>query len=342
MGPAPPARSRRAWSGLIVLILMAGVGCDTTDPVDCGGAAADAVDYRAEMRGFVQEVAAYARARRPGFVVVSRNGLPLLTENGEPDGPFVPGYVGALSGAVRDGVHHNLSADGSPADPVPVTELTGYLDRLVAAGTPVLATSYCRDPADIDDAYLRSAACGYLAFVAPGTACDSVPAHPATPPGAHAGDVDQLTDARNFLQLLSPGSSAGRENYLARLTATDHDILVVDACQGSVMLTVAELDGLRTKSGGGRRLVLASLCIGAAETHRDYWQEEWGTEPPSWLEPADPVRPGVRTVRYWDPGWSDIILGHPEARLDRIIAAGFDGVLLDRLDAYEHFEDSYG
>ena len=41
-------------------------------------------------------------------------------------------------------------------------------------------------------------------------------------------------------------------------------------------------------------------------------------------------------MRFWDEAWQIIILEY----LDRIIYAGFDGIYLDIIDAYEFFEDT--
>jgi cysteinyl-tRNA synthetase len=42
---------------------------------------------------------------------------------------------------------------------------------------------------------------------------------------------------------------------------------------------------------------------------------------------------------YWTKPWRDILFGTEEAYLDQILAAGFDGVYLDVIDAYEYFEE---
>ena len=41
-------------------------------------------------------------------------------------------------------------------------------------------------------------------------------------------------------------------------------------------------------------------------------------------------------VRYWDPGWRDMLVTGQTSYLRRIIDAGFDGVYLDRVDMWEH------
>jgi cysteinyl-tRNA synthetase len=44
-------------------------------------------------------------------------------------------------------------------------------------------------------------------------------------------------------------------------------------------------------------------------------------------------------VRYWDKTWQNIIYGNNDTYLKKIIDAGFDGVYLDVVDAFEYFEE---
>lgn len=60
---------------------------------------------------------------------------------------------------------------------------------------------------------------------------------------------------------------------------------------------------------------------------------------PPWLGRENEGWPGNFLVRYWDKNWQDIIFGSKTAYLDRIIAAGFDGVFLDRVDAFTGVAD---
>ena len=56
---------------------------------------------------------------------------------------------------------------------------------------------------------------------------------------------------------------------------------------------------------------------------------------PVWLGDENPSWRGNYRVRYWEEGWQAHLLGTETAALERIIAAGFDGVYLDRADAYQ-------
>lgn len=92
-------------------------------------------------------------------------------------------------------------------------------------------------------------------------------------------------------------------------------------------------------SPGGEKLVLCYMSIGQAENYRWYWQSEWSENPPVWLDQPDADWAGDYWVRYWEPGWQGIIYGHPDSYLDQIIALGFDGVYLDRVDAYWYYQE---
>lgn len=79
--------------------------------------------------------------------------------------------------------------------------------------------------------------------------------------------------------------------------------------------------------------MLAYLSIGEAEDDRSYWTAEWATRPPEWLLEENPDWPGSHLVLYWHPEWQRIVLD----ALTAILAAGFNGVYLDCVDAYESF-----
>ena len=52
----------------------------------------------------------------------------------------------------------------------------------------------------------------------------------------------------------------------------------------------------------------------------------------------NPEWEGNYKVKYWMDDWQAIIFGSSSSYLDKILAAGFDGVYLDIIEAFEHFE----
>lgn len=128
---------------------------------------------------------------------------------------------------------------------------------------------------------------------------------------------------------------------------TKFDLVIIDySSDGSEEgRFTAEQINLLKKSPGGSKIVLAYMSIGEAETYRWYWNNSWDADnngipdpgAPSWLGPSNPDWPGNYKVKYWEKEWQSIIYGHSSSYLDKIISAGFDGVYLDIIDAYEYW-----
>jgi cysteinyl-tRNA synthetase, unknown class len=303
------------------------------------------------MRELVGSIGDYARVQRPGFLVIPQNGHELLTVDGEPTGDPAAAYLSVIDGVGREDLFYGYDGDGLPTPASERDRMVAFMDLAFAQGVRPLVIDYCSVAADVDDSYASSGARGYLSFAAPSRELDVIPLYPGEPRGANASDVANLLGAASFLYLLSPDSARypTRSEYLAAIAATDYDLVVMDLffddAEGNVTsLTAEDVARIRLKARGGSRLIVCYLSIGEAESYRYYWQTAW-TRPlsrPSWLAEENPDWPGNYKVEYWDPAWQAILLGSAGAYLDRILAAGFDGVYLDIIDAYEYFEAAVG
>ena len=122
------------------------------------------------------------------------------------------------------------------------------------------------------------------------------------------------------------------------------DLVVVDySADGSAdtEFTPADVATMRRRPDGGSKKVISYMSIGEAENYRFYWNNAWAKKKtqPAWMDDENPAWEGNFKVRYWDPAWQAVILGSATAYLDKIIAAGFDGVYLDIIDAFEYWQD---
>ncbi len=153
-----------------------------------------------------------------------------------------------------------------------------------------------------------------------------------TPPSAPAA----LAAAKSWgyqLQKVEPETIAG----------APYDVFVIDYSRDGTdveAFTAEEIARLKTKPDGSPRIVLAYLSIGEAEIYRYYWQWYWYFRDlaPAWLGIQNKKWIGNYPVRFWHEEWQAIIFSGEHSYLDRIIGAGFDGVYLDRVDAFHDFD----
>ena len=121
------------------------------------------------------------------------------------------------------------------------------------------------------------------------------------------------------------------QGNVGEIAGTAADVAVIDWEHVGNRATV---ERLKAKPGGGRRVVLSYLSIGEAESWRSYYRSCCAGKSPAWLTGRTQGWSGNYVVKFWDPGWKAIV----KARLAQIIAAGFDGVYLDRVDTWEAFK----
>ncbi len=107
-----------------------------------------------------------------------------------------------------------------------------------------------------------------------------------------------------------------------------NELIVLDPVEASGKLITA--DQVTSLKGNGR-LVFAAMYIALATEGAPYWQPGWTLgNPPFLVERAQ--FPGEDAVEYFvdysHPDWHKVLFGSPGAQLDKIAAAGYDGVVL--------------
>jgi len=310
-------------------------GQDDADPAPVGS-------YRQDMRDFVQNISAWAKGQREGFVIIPQNGHQLMTANGLANGTPVSEYLGAIDGVGREDLFYGYEEDNKPTPEVQSEGMVPFMDIAKGNGVRVLAIDYCSGMANMDDSYAKNAAKGYISFAADHRDLDNIPAYPAKPYNVNSNNITSLAEAKNFLYIINPGAFADKAAFLCALRATDYDVIVMDLYFDDEPLTVSEIASLKTKANGGSRLVVSYMSIGEAEDYRYYWQPGWKDRKPTWLDHENPDWEGNYKVRYWDPAWQSLIYGNDDSYLEKILSAGFDGVYLDIIDAFEYYEESEG
>ncbi|SRR6056297_1816211 len=298
------------------------------------------IDYRGEMRKFVELISARSKSRVAGFYVIGQNALPLVTINGKHDGRLATGYVKAIDGVGIEELFYGHERAGVRSSEKITRYMLPYLERFRKTGKTVMVVDYVASLTQAEDSHRLSSEKGFISF-------QGQPQLSTIPPwkfDISMGSVTSLDDAENFLYLLNPSGFRNRESYLNALRETNHDILLVDAFFWGSPLTSSEVSALKKKRSGERRLVLSYMSIGEAEDYRYYWKDSWKKTPPPFLERENLRWRGNYKVRYWMDQWQRVICGSEDGSgfessyLGRVMNAGFDGVYLDILDAAFYFE----
>jgi len=130
----------------------------------------------------------------------------------------------------------------------------------------------------------------------------------------------------------------------AKIAASPFDLVVIDSSQfdatREIPLTKEEVERLKRKPDGSRRLVISYFSVGEAESYRYYWKPEWSRSKPSWVGKENKEWKENFLVKYWEPAWQNIVYGSPTSFVDRVLAQGFDGFYVDRADAYYYYGDT--
>jgi len=297
------------------------------------------VDVRQEMRDFVIGISQSAKAAKPVFFVIPQNGIELISSNGEEDGALNTAYLNAIDGHGQEDLFFGYVNDNEITPSVDNSYLRTFLDRSKAEGNTILVTDYCSTPSNMDASYSQNNTAGYISFAADERELNQIPAYPSLIYNENNATVTSLSQVKNFLYLLNPSNYNSKTDFINAITATNYDLLTMDLFfSDGTEFTASEINQLREKANGGKRLVISYMSIGEAEDYRYYWQTSWNTSKPTWLDAENPDWPGNYKVKYWDKEWQAIIFGTSTSYLQKIIDANFDGVYLDIIDAFEYYE----
>lgn len=282
-------------------------------------------EYAIQMQQFVADIANYARTESEDFIIIPQNGVELAFNGTNPAEGINWTYLHAIDGIGIEELFYNgtLSVD---------TERLSMLQTLRQFVT-VMVSDYALNSAQISDAIVRSQNEGFITFPrnADNYAYSDIP---AAITDESKNDVLKLSDAANYLYLISTDRFSDRTSMLHFIAATNYDVVLIDPYFNDTLLTFAEIGSMSTKANGGKRLVIAYLNIGAAENWRPYWQPHWKEGNPAWLKKSYDGYPNEIWVEYWNEEWRRIIFGNDASCVKKVIDAGFNGAYLDNVEGY--------
>ena len=298
-------------------------------------------DYQSEMRTFVIKMSDYARQTNPEFIVIPQNGARLMAVNGIKLEGVEAEYVNAISGQGQEDLYYGYNDNDEKTDPEDRLNITPFLDIGIENNKVIWVTDYCFTKSHMMESYQKNKAKNYVSFAAPDRELSVIPDYPIH--NENDDSVLSISEVKNFLYLVNPTRAFNsKSEFVSGIDATNYDAFIIDLFYDEgESLTMTDLAALQSKPNGAPRLVLAYLSIGEAEDYRYYWNNNWGKRKskPEWLYKENNRWKGNYKVFYWMESWQEIIFGSEDAYLDKILNAGFNGIYLDLIDAFETYED---
>lgn len=294
------------------------------------------IAFRQEMRNFVQNISQYAKKTNPNFSVIPQNGVALVTINGEPSGTPDMAYLKAIDGIGQEDVFYGYSVDDEPTAEDDTQFFSSFLDVFKSNGKQIMVVDYCESEDYITDSYERNQSKGYISFAA-NRNLNTIPTYPIQISAYNKLDVSKLNQAQNFLYLINPENYNSKNEYLQAIKNTDYDVIIMDLYFQKVAFTNQEINSLKTKANGGKRLIMSYMSVGEAQNNRYYWKTDWQPNA-GFISKENADAKGSFKVKFWKTDWQNIIYGNDASYTKKILNAGFDGIYLDVIDAYEFFE----
>lgn len=308
---------------------------DSESVVECS-------NYRKAMREFIINISQTARKVDSDFIVIPQNGQNVAWDDDDAEPLDIDEeFFAAIDGCGREDTFYGMNAsydiaDGTKTPKNISEELLWMCEPYIEAGLTVLSTDYTtNDKAKIKDSFAKNAGVKYVSFAATDRNLSVIPDYEVY--NKNNKDINKLSDAKNFLYLINPEKYT-KKSLIKAIKDTDYDAVILDLFCDDEAFTKEELDQMKTKKNGGKRLLICYMSIGEAETYRHYWQSAWKPGSPNFLCEENADWEGNFKVRYWYKSWQNVICGK-NGYLSKIVEAGFDGVYLDIVDAFEYFEE---
>jgi cysteinyl-tRNA synthetase len=309
-----------------ILLLLILISCKNNDDID----------YREEMRDFVISISNYTKQFNPNFIIIPQNGQELILD----EGILQYKYIQAIDGTGREDLFYGYYGDDLPTPTEDKEFMLDYCIRFRDNNKVVMVIDYCYTKSKVDSSYNINQQYHFISFAADHRELNNIPTYPANPINENSDNINKLSEAKNFLYLINSENFNSKQDFINTVSQTNYDIIIMDLFHNYEQYTKTEIEQLKTKKNGGKRLVICYVSIGEAEDYRYYWNNTWNIFKPSWLLKENPDWPGNYVVKYWDKDWQKIIYGKDNSYVKKVLEAGFDGVYMDIIDAFYYFEEN--
>jgi cysteinyl-tRNA synthetase len=306
------------------------IGLATILVITCNSSTATQVvsnqkDTSKKMQDFVINISKYARKFDADFIIIPQNGEELAFIGANPDKKLNTTFLNAINGFGIEELFYNETFK-------PNEYRIGLLQKIKDQKT-ILVSEYVNDTTIVNDAHNKNSNEGFISFI---RTKDNY--HYSIIPkkinNENSENITSLKDVKNFLYLINNSNFYSKSGFLEAISNTNYDLIFIDLYHNGVLFKKEEIERLKQKKNGGKRLVVCYMNIGAAEKYRNYWKRDWTLGNPSWLKKKYDGYDQEVWVEFWNKDWQKIVYGNDQSYLAKILEAGYDGAYLDNVEAY--------
>jgi len=269
--------------------------------------------FRQTTRELMQAVRAYRRSLNPNFVLVAENGLYLVSKPDPQDDTLLfpaRAFIRSIDAVLQPNLIKTLQSGDPKEDPAITAARTRLADNAKTAkslGVDVFNLEFATKAKDIDRLYAASAKQGFTPFIATSPVLGDIPTYPRSAFNANPTSLRDATQAKNYLYIAHSQGFGVTRDFVQAMSDTNHDIIITSVFHGRVPLSKLDVERLKYKKLGARRLVLAEVDISSAATYDYFWQPGWGQGSPAFINMAIREDPDRYRPLYWDPAWPRVL-----------------------------------
>ena len=279
-----------------------------------------------KMKTFIKSISSKAKGRNADFMIIPQNGIELVYNEYDAESGIDYNYLNAIDGVGIEELFFN-SGEVVPDERIETL-------KSITSEVKVMVADFVADDNERDATITKNLNENFICY--PRVSNNYDYEYITTPIiNENTANINSLADAKNYLYLISYSQYSSKQEVINALCNTNFDVILMELFfDTDVSFTQSEIAQLKTKANGGSRKVISYMNIGAAESYRYYWKDNWKLHHPRWLKkPYDGYEDEI-WVKFWKNDWENIIYKEDNSYLDKIIDAGFDGVYLDNIEAY--------
>ena len=202
-------------------------------------------------------------------------------------------------------------------------------------GLKIISIDSCSSEADLDEAIMNSVGLNSLlyAFIKPEIAFRKIKKQPII--NENARNIYKIAEASNISFFIDDSLYENKEHFLQDIRDSNYDIVVIEPFfHHRNPLTKEDINGLKFKKNGAKRLVLAKMNVSEANRNDYYWQKNWQIDKTPWLVRVSFVDSNSVIAEYWNENWKKI----NGLYFKGIVDSGYDGAFLTGIENHIYFE----